>query len=177
MHLAMYSFIPFLPCLLLLTLSNASPTCADPPTENPPKLSDCDHVISHIQRQVAETGNPLYTASRRKASNIYVPIVYWDHLPESTCGVRLDMTTGKEDATDELRLSDIAYAAQFVMHDCLTPGNIAKLTEGWMRAGKNGFVNVTVEKLRWDLKAGERGGVLRLQNGTLEWEERLPVDV
>jgi len=96
---------------------------------------------------MAETGNPLYTASRRPNANFHLPNTFWDHLTGSTCGVRLDMVEGKGESTDEVRLSDIAYTTLKVVKACLER---ERATEGWMRAGRYGFVNVTVERLHWD---------------------------
>lgn len=172
MQLRIQTYLRFLLSLVPLahsfTLGSINrPTCADPPLDNPPKLSDCEHVMIQIQQQMAESGNPLGTASRRTASNLYLPILYWDHLPESTCGIKIDMITGKEDASDEVRLSDIAYAAESVMSACLTPGNIPQLTEGWMRIGRRKYVNITVERLLWEPTNSGRSRVLRLTNETL----------
>ena len=158
-------------CFLPLTLISAQPTCADPPTEDPPKLIDCIHVISHIQRLVAETGNPLYTASRREGSNIHMPNLFWDHIPDSSCGVRLDMIDTKQEALDYMHLSDVAYAAQKIMEKCISPESAVRTSEGWMTAGRYGLVNVTVERLHWDVTGGglASGGLggLRLPNGTV----------
>ncbi len=161
MQFTLHIYLPLLLSLIPLIHTTAPPTCVDPPTQDPPKLSDCEHVIRHIQRMLAETGNPLYTASRRTHSNVHCPILYWDHLPRSTCGVRLDMAEGREDATDDLRLSDVAYAANLIMRDCLTPGRRAVVTEGWMRAGKHDYVNVSVERLRQDVREGGRKGAFK----------------
>ncbi|KAL8717430.1 MAG: hypothetical protein Q9181_008329 [Wetmoreana brouardii] len=175
MHLPVSTCLPILLFLLPLNLAVTIPraTCADPPPENPPKLSDCDHVISYLGRITRETGNPLYTASYREGSNIHLPNVFWDHLPKSTCGVKLDMVVGLEDASDALRLSDIAYAARTITDECLEkPGMLAAALEGralgWMIGGRNGFVNITVGRLHWEVEPGREGvEVLRLPNGTV----------
>ena len=130
--------------------------CAHPSTQEPPKLYDCKQVISDIERRMVETGNPLFTASRRGSSNIHLPNLFWDHLPGSSCAVRLDMVTGREKGTDELRLSDIAYTAQKIMDECLSPKPAPRATGGWMIAGRHGFVNITVERLHWDFKGSGR---------------------
>jgi len=158
MHLSTLPLLLLSPSHLPSALAQI-PTCADHPAGLLPKLSDCHHVISWIERQIAETGNPLYTAARREHANFHLPNIFWDHLPESTCGVRLDMVEGKGQASDEVRLSDIAFATQKVVTKCLER---ERGFEGWMRAGRWGFVNVTVERLHWD---GRGRGILRLGGG------------
>ena len=164
--------LPLLLCLFPFAHTADHANCADPSTQDPPKLSDCNQVISYIERQMAETGNPRFTASRHETSNIHLPNLFWDHLPASTCAVRLDMVTGREKGRDEIRLSDIAYAAQKIMDECLSPKSAPKATEGWMVAGRYGFVNITVERLHWDIRGSGRwrGRVapLWLPNGTTQ---------
>ncbi|KAL8698966.1 MAG: hypothetical protein Q9201_006280 [Fulgogasparrea decipioides] len=178
MHLPVRTYLPILLFLLPSNLAVTAPraTCAHPPSDNPPKFVDCEHVISYVGRMTKETGNPLYTASYRESSNIHLPNVFWDHLPKSTCGVKLDMVIGLEEASDELRLSEIAYAARTITDQCLEKSStlaaaLEGRTVGWMRAGKNGFVNITVGRLHWDeernLTAGEGAEVLRLPNRTV----------
>ena len=78
------------------------------------------------------------------------------------------MREGKEDMTDHVRLSDIAYAASWVLRECLTPGGRGggkEITEGWMLVGKWGGLNVTVvrremEEVREALMRG--GGGVRV---------------
>ena len=156
----MYFGFPVTLSLLLYLLPFAHTAdhanCADPSTQDPPKLSDCKQVISYIERQIAETGNPLFTTSRRETSNIYLPKLFWDHIPLSTCAVRLDMVTGREKGSDVIRLSDIAYAAQKIMDKCLSPKSAPKPTEGWMIAGRYGFVNITVERLHLRFRGSGR---------------------
>lgn len=57
------------------------------------------------------------------------------------------MVDGKGQATDEVRLSEIAFAAQKIVIRCLEREGG---TEGWMTAGRSRFVNITVERLHWD---------------------------
>lgn len=169
-QLVQLTLIFLLPFTLPLTTPLNQPHCTNDPNEEAPKFSDCIDVISYVERQVSETGNRLFTASRRQGSNIHLPNLFWDHLPGSTCGVRLDMVIGREDSHDELRMSDIAFAGQKVMDACLSPGRQRRTTAGWMTAGKHGFVNITVEKLNWDrgFENGRWGSTLLMPgNGTV----------
>lgn len=65
------------------------------------------------------------------------------------------MVEGKGEAGDQIRLSDIAFSTLKVVTKCLER---EKGTEGWMRAGRWGFVNVTVERLHWDGSGSGGGG-------------------
>lgn len=82
-----------------------------------------------------------------------LPNLYWDHIPESTCAVYIDMIDTKFDATDSLRLSDVVEAMLTIANECEAPDSDTQLNEGWDVTGRYKMINVSIERLHWDTKA------------------------
>ena len=87
------------------------------------------------------------TASRLHGFDMLLPTSFNSALTGNTCSVHLDMASGRETAVDTFYLSDVAFAAQLIMDECLTTRLLAPATTGWMSIGRFRIVNVTLAKL------------------------------
>ena len=126
----------------------AQPHCAEPRTRRPPKYTDCEQVIRLIEQKAMHTGDPLCTASRRYDADIRLPKSFNAAMFRNTCAVNLNMAEGREYSMDSLHLSDVAFVAQTILEECLTPRILAPATEGWMTTGRSGIINVTLQRSR-----------------------------
>ena len=121
----------------------AQPHCTEPPPIHRPLYSDCEQVIRLVEDRATYTDDPLSIASRRRGAGIRLPRSFNAVMLGNTCAVGIDMIQGSEHAGDQIRLSGVAYAAQAVLEECLSPRIWSPATHGWI-IGKYGLVNVTL---------------------------------
>ena len=103
------------------------PHCRLPAPPLLPKITDCLHVVRDIRIQNEQVRDRIFTASRRRGSNLHLPNTWWDHVPHSTCAIYLDMVNDRQDASDLLRLEDVFRVAEEIIEECLVP----RLAERW----------------------------------------------
>ena len=103
------------------------PHCRLPAPPILPKITDCLHIVRDIRIQNEQVRDRIFTASRRRGSNLHLPNTWWDHVPHSTCAIYLDMVNDRQDASDMLRLEDVFRAAEEIIEECLVP----RLAERW----------------------------------------------
>ena len=103
------------------------PHCRLPAPLQLPKITDCLHVVRDIRLQNEQVRHRIFTASRRRGSNLHLPNIWWDHVPHSTCAIHLDMVDGRLDASDLLSLEDVFRTAEEIIEECLVP----RLVERW----------------------------------------------
>lgn len=133
--------LPFL-ILLFLKLIVAQPHCIEPTPRNIPRYSDCEAVIRLIEDEVAYTGDPLLTASRRPGTGLHLPKSFDDLIEGNRCAVDLDLFPGTTRNSDTLYLSDVAYAAQQILEECLARRILSPPTEGWYIVGRRRSIRV-----------------------------------
>lgn len=133
---------------LIAPLIFAQPKCSEPPPKHPPIYSDCEQIIRLIEEKAIYTRDPLLIVSRTRRADIRLPIFYNAAVSGNTCAIGLDMVRGREDAAEVIRLSNVAYAAQSILEECLAPRLLAPATQGWMVTGRYAIVNVTLGRAR-----------------------------
>lgn len=96
-----------------------------------------------IEDRATYTKDPHSMASKRRGAGIRLAKSFNAAMRGNTCAVGIDMIHSSEHVGDQIRLSGVAYVAQAVLKECLSPRIFSPATHGWMIIGRYGLVNVT----------------------------------